>query len=504
MDNFAVIDLGSNSVRLVLYHHDDSGTVQEIDNIKSVLRLSAHINDQKEITEEGLRITLECLKRYKTICEGKGIDHVLGVATAAVRQAGNRAQVIEAIYQETGIPFRILTGQEEAYFGYLAIVNTLDYQDAVTVDIGGGSTEVTYFKGRSLQQAHSFPFGAVTLTQSFLRSDPPAPAQIESLKQFLAEQIGTQSWIQGLNCPLIVMGGTARNLARMHQRKVGYSLSSLHNYRLSRAQLVELMDQLAFMPLDCRKHVDGLSKDRADIIFAGLMAFDEIMKRVGSRELISSNKGLRDGLVFDLILDDQEKRLPDVLEYSTAQFMKRYRVNLSHANHVAFLTGQMFDQLREMGVLTLGDRERILLQTASRLFDIGRSINIIESAKHTFYLIENVLLLGVTHQERLMIGLMASYKSAKQMKKTAEPYGDLLGKEQLQTIQWLGTLVQCGRVMDRMMDQKVREVSFSFGKSKLQLRVSGVSEEDWVYLIIKDQMGKLSKLLGITIQLKTT
>ncbi len=504
MDNFAVIDLGSNSVRLVLYRHDDTGTVQEIDNIKSVLRLSAHINDKKEISEEGLRITLECLKRYKTICESKGIDHVLGVATAAIRQARNQTQVIQAIYQETGIPFRILTGHEEAYFGYLAIVNTLDYQEAVTVDIGGGSTEVTYFKDRRLQHTHSFPFGAVTLTQTFLQNDPPTPAQIDNLKRFLAEQIRSQSWIGGLNCPLIVMGGTARNLARMHQRKVSYSLSSLHNHQLNRTQLQELIAQLAVMPFELRKQVEGLSKDRADIILAGLLAFNEIMTSVGSREIISSNKGLRDGLVFDLILDDQEKIVPDVLESSTAQFMKRYRVNTTHAQHVSFLTGQMFDQLKEMGLHTLGHRERTLLQTASRLFDIGRSINIIESAKHTFYLIENVLLLGVTHQERLMIGLIASYKSAKQMKKIAESYSDLLGKEQLQTVQLLGTLVQSGRVMDRMMDQKISHVSFSFGKSKIQMRLSGVSEEDWVYSLVKDQVGKLSKLLGISIQLKTT
>ena len=252
---FAIIDLGSNSVRLVLYRVDENEIVQEIHNMKSVLRLSSRINEKGEIDKIGVEMLLNCLKKYKQFCTEYSIHRIHGIATAALRSAANREEILNWIEQETNIQFRLLEGKEEAYYGYLAIVNTIDVDEAITIDIGGGSTELTYFQNRILKESYSFPFGALSLTQKF-------GEDLDSLREYVTEKLLTQHWIVGKRCPVIVMGGTARNLARTHQRQRGYSLSILHNYELSKNQLVQLLNWIKPLPVDQRRMIKGLSKDR--------------------------------------------------------------------------------------------------------------------------------------------------------------------------------------------------------------------------------------------------
>jgi exopolyphosphatase/guanosine-5'-triphosphate,3'-diphosphate pyrophosphatase len=489
---FGIIDLGSNSVRLVIYRKDE--TIQEIDNVKSVLRLSAHINKNGEIDKKGTETLIECLKRYSQFCRMRGVEKIYGIATAAVRSATNKDALIEEILEETGIPFRVLSGGEEAYFGYLAVVNTLPYCEAITVDIGGGSTEITYFKDRLLVYSHSFSFGAVTLFQIF-------GDDIDKIRNFVTEQLNTQDWIRGKQCPVIVMGGTARNLARIHQRKIGYSLSSLHNYVMNRGEVEWTLLQIDYMPMEQRKEINGLSKDRADILPAGITVFLAVMDQVQSKQLVSSNKGLRDGFLFDMLFKNDNGILPDILEYSTDQFMKRYRVDTKHALHVSQLAVQVFDTLKEVGCHAWGSRERSLLQAAAQLHDIGRSINIIEATKHTFYLIENVLLLGVTHKERIIIALSASFINSRQLATFASAHRSLLTKEDEKLASQLGAIVFLAKSLDRNMDQRIKGVQIFPTKKKLALRVIG-QQVAWMKENIEESLKKMSKAYGINFTLK--
>ncbi|HJV44181.1 MAG TPA: Ppx/GppA phosphatase family protein [Bacillota bacterium] len=484
MKQFGIIDLGSNSVRLVLYREDETGTIQEMDNVKSVLRLSSHINDRGEIDSEGKEALIECLKRYSQFCKARAVKIIYGIATAAIRSASNQSFLIQEIADETGIIFRVLNGEEEAYYGYLAVINTLAYREAITVDIGGGSTEITYFKDRKLIHSYSFPFGAVTLFQSF-RED------LSRIKQFVSEQLSSEKWMMGIKCPVIVMGGTARNLARIHQRKINYSLSSLHNYMMNRGDVEETLHEITEIPLEKRKEVNGLSKDRIDILPVGLAVFTAVMELVQSSTLITSNKGIRDGFLFERILAPNHKVLPDILAYSTEQFMKRYRVNREHSEHVAEIAIQLFDQLETLACHTWGERERILLRTAALLHDIGRSINVIESTKHTFYLIENVLLHGVTHRERILIGLIASFKNNRQLVKFASAHPFITKEDELLALQ-LGTLVLLARQLDRNMDQKVQKIEVHPLKKKLAVSLK-YEQLQWMEEPIEDSLKKISK-----------
>lgn len=495
-DKFAIIDLGSNSARLVIYRKEDTGAILEEENIKSVLRLSSLFNQKGEISPTGVEKAIDCLRRYRQICDLRGIGQIYGIATAAVRLANNKEDLLAAIYKETGIQFRVLDGSKEAYYGYLAVVNTTNFSEGITIDIGGGSTEITYFRDRKLIQSYSFPFGVVTLTDNYLQTDTPSAEEIIQLKQKLLDQFSEQNWIAGKKCPVIAIGGTARNIAKVHQKRRQYSMSSLHNYQMTHHDVEEILDWLRKIPLFKRREVNGLSKDRADIFLAGICVFSTLMECVETDYLYTSNKGLRDGLLFELNGKQGEVILPDVLEYGTQQFMKRYRVNTVHSQHVANLAAQLFDELEKLQMHDWGERERKWLKTAALLHDIGRSINIIESSKHTLYLLENVLLFGCTHRERLIIALAASFKNNKQLQKSASIHQDILTKEDVETALKLGAMIQISRFFDRMMNQSVHKIQIINAKKKMKVNLF-LDQPWWVEEDLQDHLKRMSKAFGM-------
>lgn len=500
-----VIDLGSNTARLVLYTQDPNGHVYEIYNIKRTLRLSEHIREDGVIDGEGYRETLECLREFREICDINGAYEILGVATAAIRQAQNGPDLLEDIEAATGIAIRMLSGKEEAYYGYLAIVLSMKVEHGFTVDIGGGSTEITMMMDRELQERVSLPFGAVTLTRRFFSSDSPSPVELAGLEQFLDEHLKEPDWIKatpnpgGGSLPLLAIGGTARSMAKIHQLQVGYSLNSLHQFEMSRVDVARVLERVRQVSLQERRTIPGLSKDRADVIVAGVATIYRLMHVLGTERLIISNKGLRDGILYEYVqLSESIQTADDIVRMSAEQFMSRYRVNEKHARHVRDLVLSLYDRFSDIGVISGNPKERLQLELAALLHDIGRAINIHGDAGHTFYLLSNVLLMGVTHQERLRIAMIASYKNNKTLQTQITLHQDIVDKNDKRNLETLGQMLLLARVLDRSMTGQVREIKInqdSKGKKNLVLTCIGASRNLIEYTMLEDALSRLSKTI---------
>lgn len=490
-----MIDLGSNTARLVVYYRDDQGILYENDNIKQVLRLSDYVRDDLTIDRAGFQATLDCMRRFKELCDARQVSEIVAVATAAVRQAANGAELLEAIRRETGIEIRLLSGEEEARYGYLAVVHSMKIENAFTVDIGGGSTEITRIENRKLKASVSFPFGIVTLTRQFLPAEIPSADDLARLREYLRQQFATQPWLAKGGHPLVAMGGTARNLAKIHQRQRDYSMASLHHYVMKKSDVGEILKWISRMPLDVRKQINGLSKDRADVIIAGIAALYALLEWIGSDQLITSNKGLRDGVLFEKTYASQNGfGARDIVRLSREQFMARYHVDKAHATHVRDLALALYDDLNRLHILKMGDAERELLESAALLHDVGRSINVYETSRHTFYLLSNVLLLGLTHRERLLIAMIASYKSNKQLQNQLRQHHDIVGKEDKPAIEKLGHLILLARTLDRSMTRQIKTVRLREQKNGIVMECLGTRENLMEYTLLNDILGKVSKI----------
>lgn len=489
-----IIDLGSNSARLVMYRRDDSGLFFELDNIKKVLRLSAHITDQGELDQAGIRQTLEAMRMFKQLCDARQVTEIIGIATAAIRQASNGSDVIRHIEAQTGVRFRVLSGSEEAYYGYLAVVNSMNIRDAYTIDIGGGSTEVTLIQNRQCVQKISFPFGAVSLTRRFFKGRVPMLEELQELERYLREQFAKAPWLIKRKVPLVAMGGAARNMASIHQKRRKYTFPSYHHYILNRGEVTGIYLAMNRLPVEKLKKIKGLSKDRADIIVAAAAVFHVLLDVTDSREFITSTKGLRDGLLFERILKDREQTLiEDVTLYSARQLMKRYQIDPASAEHVSDLTISLFDQLRSHRLLMGSEEDRKHLRIAALLHDAGLSINVYETHQHTFYLLTNVLLMGLTHRERLAIALIAAYKNDKKLEKQLLQHPDVMGINQIFRIKRLALILQLTRTLDLSMTQQVRRIELVQGTNGYTLRLIGLETDLVEYELIEDVLDQLTK-----------
>ncbi|WKB36184.1 hypothetical protein QS257_02750 [Terrilactibacillus sp. S3-3] len=216
----AMIDIGSNSIRLVVMGIDGQGFYRQLLNFKAVARLSGFIDDNDNLSEAGMRYYCRRSGFFQSILRREKVTAVDAVATAAMRKARNRDQVLASVKEQTGLNIRILAGLKEAFYGYYAIINSTCVEDGISIDIGGGSTEVTMFRNRELIHSHSFPFGAVTLYNTFYaQNDKKADSKLE---HFLREQFSAFDWLTDQPLPVIGIGGSARNLARIDQAKRHY------------------------------------------------------------------------------------------------------------------------------------------------------------------------------------------------------------------------------------------------------------------------------------------
>lgn len=500
--NFGVIDLGSNTARLVVYEQDEQGLALEVDNIKRGLRLSNHLQNGR-LDDEGIAKTLDCVRQFQELLNARSIRGVIAVATAAIRQAENGKELIERIHRETGVAVRVLSGKDEARYGFLAVLNSMNVAEGMTIDIGGGSTEITYFRDRQLQEWVSFPFGIVTLTRRFFQGELATQAELAALRSFLHDSFTQCPWLRDRQCPVIAIGGTARNLAKIHQRSVQYSMDSFHHYPMTPEQVAAILEQLRQLPLEERRQFPGISKDRADVIVAGIAVFAGLLNYAGSRQLFISNKGLRDGILSEKVWGTEvPTSIRDIHERSITQFMNRYRVNKAHAQQVKHLSLSLFDQLKAHGLHKFGAGERQLLEAAALLHDVGRIINVYESSEHTFYLLSHVLLAGYTHRERLLIAMIASFKNNKLLQSQLAQHADIVAKPDKNLVEKLGNLLLFSQMLDRSRSQAIRFVHLAEHNEQWVIECHGDRDDLLEYSLLDEPLAKLSKVWKLPMSLK--
>lgn len=283
--------MGSNSIRLAIYQIDSVGHYKEIKKEKMAARLINYMKDG-ELSEEGIRLIISTLKDFHDVMKTFDIYEVIGFATAAIRQSSNREEILSEIKKETDISMKVLSEYEEAYYGYLGVIDSIDLNDGITIDIGGGSTEITLFHKRNLVEYYSFPFGAVSLNSKFNFGDQVTTKQLAELRAYLLAQFQSLPWLRNVHYPIIGIGGTARNLGRIYQKA-----QDTNEYTLTFDDINKIILELSSLSVEERTKIKGLSKKRKDIIIPGIMTFLTLMEVVQTPHFIFNDRSIRDGIL---------------------------------------------------------------------------------------------------------------------------------------------------------------------------------------------------------------
>jgi exopolyphosphatase/guanosine-5'-triphosphate,3'-diphosphate pyrophosphatase len=466
-----IIDIGSNSIRLVINEETVHGAHHVIDESKESARLSEKIGPDGILRLEDQQTLCQTLNYFKKMCEANRTSIIRAVATAAIRNATNSKDILSFVEQNTGLKIELLSGEEEARLGFLGMINSLDLKDGFLVDIGGGSTEITLFQNRELVKSISFPFGSVNTTKRYTRNGDLNIEDIESIHSMVTNALVNQkSWLQSRKgLPLVGLGGSIRNICKLDQRQRKYSLPLTHNYDMEVSSVDRLMEQLSTLSVENRKKIEGMSKDRADIIVPGLIILQTIFRFVGASYYKISGSGIRDGIYYETVYPHQPK-IEHVLNHSVRNLLALHpSVPVVHVRHVNNLALTLFDEMKVSQ--TLGGRSRDYLNVASLLHRIGVTVLYYEYAKHTFYLMAHSRIDGLSHREILICAFIASYKNKNRTKKMCLEYKDILSDTDFYMIEKLGIILQLAIALDRSETQPVQSISAAIIKKELQLHL---------------------------------
>ena len=298
MERRAIIDIGSNSVRLIIYRIKGDSTFKVINEAKRTIRLGSYLREDDYLSESGLNILLKVLKVFKDICKRYEVLEIYVVATEAIRRSINKYDVCNKIKLDLGLEVNILSGLEEAKYGYLAIKNSMLEKNAVLLDLGGSSMEITLMENGEFKETISLPLGSIPLTKMFNNLESKE-MEIE-LNKFIYDRLQEISWLKkNNNLNVLGIGGIAKHIGRVSKGNEDYPKELLHNYSMTRDEISKIYAEFLKLPIKERSNFKGLSKKRAEIFAAPLGAILVILKYFDSEKYIISAIGLREGIIYE-------------------------------------------------------------------------------------------------------------------------------------------------------------------------------------------------------------
>jgi exopolyphosphatase/guanosine-5'-triphosphate,3'-diphosphate pyrophosphatase len=475
----AVIDLGSNSWRLVVFTFVPEVWWKRTDELYETVRIGAGLGETGRLSDQAMDRGLETLGVFARFCDSTGIAHsdVHTVATSAIRDAANGEDFVRGAEAQTKLRIEILSEEDEARLGYVAGVNTSTLADGAVLELGGGSMQLIQVKGRRAGELRSLPLGAVRLTEQFLPDSKPARKKdLERVRKHLRESLAELTWLADSGERLVGIGGAVRNLAAAAQATAEQVDIGVQGFVLEREALGELVRELAALAPDERGEFPGVKPGRGDIILAAALTIESVLE-VGDFDGIEATEaGLREGLFFarEMLADRPEPLFDDVREAAVRNLAIQYESDMGHVEHVAMLALQMFDSLVEGGLIDPESNERELLWAASMLHDVGMTISYDDHHKHSRYLIVSAELPGFDPRERALIAQISRYH-----RKGAPKLGEMAtlaapGDEEL--VAQCAVILRLAEHLERGRDQSVRQARLRANGHGVDLHLEAAGE----------------------------
>ena len=503
----AAIDIGTNSVHMIVVRVRPDLSFEIIDREKAMVRLGAGGLDGRALTAEAMTAAIQALSTFKRLADAHRVDKILAVATSATREARNGGEFLARIHRETGIRAMVITANDEARLIHQAAVYGVDVGGrAVVIDIGGGSVEITLGTATSVELARSFKLGAIRLTERFIKTDPLSEGDERRLEKHIrseidryCEQITAAGFdrVVGTSGTILSLGVVAATEAR------GAPPAELRNLRVSSKQLRRVRKEVRMASLESRLRMPGLDPRRADLVVAGAILLDTILRRLGADDITLCDLALREGLILDYVKGHKRQiarmdRIPDVRRRSAVELAERCNYLAVHAQHVARLALAMFDQTR--AIHGLNEREREWLEYAALMHDVGTHISFARHHRHSYYLIRNGDLRGFEPDEIDVIALIARYHRRGTPKRAHEEYARL-SPALRRVVRDLASMLRVAESLDRSHAQVISHLELQdLGDNLLmQLKTSGDAElEMWA---ANRHVGPFEKLVGKPVRL---
>ncbi len=296
----AVIDMGSNSFRLVIFTAKGYAW-ERTKELTEPVRIGEGLSSTGRLGRRPMERALHALAEFAEVCRAFDLeeDEIDVVATSAIRDAENSADFLDWARERSGLAIRVLSQEAEAWYGYMAAVNSTTLVNGCVIDLGGGSMQLVRVVDRLPRETGSWRLGTVRMTERFLPDAPTAPARIQDLREYVDIELEQAHWLSEAGWRVVGLGGTVRNLAAATSRALGVWRRTVQGSVVERAALGELIERMAPMTVSERAEVPGIKPSRADLILAGAVVIERVLALGGFEGLEATEAGLREGVFFE-------------------------------------------------------------------------------------------------------------------------------------------------------------------------------------------------------------
>jgi exopolyphosphatase/guanosine-5'-triphosphate,3'-diphosphate pyrophosphatase len=505
----AAIDLGSNSIHMVVVEASVSGGFRVIGREKEMVRLGASTLARHQLSSTAMRRGLETLAKYKRICETQGVDKLIAVATSAVREASNGEDFLDRVGRTIGLWPKAVSGEKEARLIYLAALHSihLEGRRALVIDIGGGSVELALGAGKRLDLLASEKLGVLRLAQAFGQVDPLPPKDearlVEQVERHVRHHAARVRELEfdvavGTSGTILALGTLALTA------EAGAPPETLHHVTVTAEALREVRRRLTGTTLRDRLKMPGMDASRADIIVTGAIVLDTVLQRTGVKELVLCEWALREGILLDYMQGHRRsvaraEAYPDVRRRSVVSLAERCAADDEHGRHVARLAVDLFEGTRRLH--GLGDEARSLLEYAALLHDIGHHISYPGHHKHTYYLIKNGGLRGFHPVEIEVLANVARYHRRGHPRRKHAGFGALSGQAR-RTVRTLAALLRVADALDRSHRQAIRTLTVAERGGALRIRGEATGDCELELWGVLRRTPLLEEALGLPVRVE--
>ncbi|MEQ8845363.1 MAG: Ppx/GppA phosphatase family protein [Phycisphaerales bacterium] len=487
----AAIDVGSNSIRLLIAERDEEGGYRVLDEEKVTPRLGHGLAETGMIAPDRLEEAIGAVERMKQIALGYGVAEVRVIATSAVREASNGHEFVEGVQRLSNLRTEVIGHEDEGRLAHKSVAAAFDVRKLAfaVADIGGGSTEVVFSRAGAVEKVVGLKLGAVRVADMFGGGGVAEGRAFDEMRQYLKGAIEVAVGTMPIRPKVLFgTGGTYAALASIQLAGEGQAFDGVQGARLTREQVTRTLKDVR-AALAKGQGVPGLNKDRQDIIVPGAAIVEALMKALKVDELVVHDRGIRDGLMLSMLEahgapDGAGRGAPRMTLGSRAESVRRFarqcRYHEAHSEHVTTLALEIFDQLAELlpelaGTLAktspthplaldaqtaMDAPGRAILEAAGVLHDIGYLVNHSKHHKHSYYIIANGELDGFTPRERDLIAHIARYHRRSHPKASHEAY-QALDAHDRKIVRRLAGILRVADGLDRTHTQVVERVAVS-------------------------------------------
>jgi exopolyphosphatase/guanosine-5'-triphosphate,3'-diphosphate pyrophosphatase len=462
-----IIDIGSNSMRMVVLQKSSRFSFSLINETKSRVKISEGCYENNgNLQDIPMQRAYESLKSFLNISHALKSRKIICVATSALRDAPNSKVFISRVQKELGLNIKVIEGEKEAYYGGVAALNLLHDNTFITMDIGGGSTEFSFIRDGKIEKSISLNIGTVRIKELFFNKD-----DIEGAKKNILDNL-KKIFELGIEIPkkVVGIGGSIRAFSKIVMAKNDYPLDILHGYTYNVKDEVSLFNKI----INARNNDDlksvGVKKDRFDTIKEGTFIFKTILDELNIKEVVTSGVGVREGVYLTDLLRNSNHKFPENFNVSVRSLLDRFQIDEKQSAYLGSNAGKIFDVLKPMH--NLDDKFRTLLVIASKLHSIGSTLNFYKSNDNAFDFILNGLNYDFLHTSRVVVAHTIKFsKKSLPSKSDILKYQELLPS--LEVMQWMSFMISLNIAINQDLSRP--KVEYVLNNNTLEIDLSNKS-----------------------------